>query len=334
MRVNSTRYPSILFIGHISIDTIIKNGITHPSTLGGSVSFGSIGLKSYKTDLDIKIFSHCGLNNFNKHLLDQINKKKIDISSVKWTENDNTHFILEYYDHARSLILSSKSPNLEFQDIPSEIIENPPDIIVLAPICNEISIKFIFSVLEQFPKALIGMDLQGFVRHINENGSISYVKEKEILDNLKKLVIKCGDRLILKGSEEEMKILAGGSEDLSKIMSEFDKYELKGIYIMTLGEVGSMLIRHGCDLLYIPAFRSDGVKDETGAGDMYLSVFLFEYFLSNRSWSSVREAAYLASASASFLVEKVGPNGFKSRKKIIKRVKKANYIQTGGPKFT
>ncbi|MBN1800423.1 MAG: hypothetical protein JW891_02900 [Candidatus Lokiarchaeota archaeon] len=334
MRENGTQYPYFLFMGHISIDTIIKNGITHPSTLGGSVSFGSIGLKTYSRDVKIRIISKCGSNNLKKHLLEQINKQQIDLSGVQWKEMDNTHFILEYYDHARSLILKSKSPNLEFKDIPIDIIKNPPDIIVLAPICSEISIEFISSVLEHFPNALIGMDLQGFVREISENGSVSYTKNIKNLENLKNIVIKCGERLVLKGSEEEMKLVAGGSEDLSKIMSEFDKFDLKGIYIMTLGEAGSMLIRHGCDLLYIPAYRSDGVKDETGAGDIYLSVFLYEYFLSNKSWNSVKKAASLASASASFLVEKIGPKGFKSRKKIIKRVKRANYIQIGEGKFT
>ena len=103
---------------------------------------------------------------------------------------------------------------------------------------------------------------------------------------------------------------------------------------MTLGEAGSMIIKYGQDLLRIPAFKPNNVKDETGAGDVYLAIFMYEYINSDKSWKSVNNAAYLASAAASFLVEKPGPAGFKSKKKVIDRVMGKNYIKGGVSKFT
>ncbi|MFX1395412.1 MAG: PfkB family carbohydrate kinase [Promethearchaeota archaeon] len=323
---NNKEFLSILYIGHISIDTIIKNGKTHSPTLGGSVSFGSIGLKSYSKKVKIRIISNCGRKNLRPSLLKRIRKKNIDLNGLKWADSDNTHFILEYFDHSRSLSLETRSKNMEMSDIPENFFLDPPNIVILAPLCNEISRQYILSILEKFPNALIGMDLQGFVRKTASNGKVSYIKNSIKLDKVKDIILKCGNRLILKGSEEEMKLLAGGGEDLVKIMTKFNNLDLKGLYIMTRGEEGSMLIKYGCNLLNIPAFKPKQVKDETGAGDIYLSIFLYEYFFSDRSWSSVRKAAFLASASASFLVEKVGPQGFKPKKKVEKRVKDRNYI--------
>ena len=143
---------------------------------------------------------------------------------------------------------------------------------------------------------------------------------------MRKIIDLVGERLILKGSEIEMKLLAGGSEDLDEVMAHFDDFNLKGLYIMTLGEAGSMLIMHGEDLLYIPAFASKGVVDETGAGDVYFAIFLHEYINSDMSWDSVQKAACLASSAASFLVEAIGTAGFETKEEVLKRVKSKNYI--------
>ena len=46
---------------------------------------------------------------------------------------------------------------------------------------------------------------------------------------------------------------------------------------MTLGEKGSMLTKKGEKILNIPAFKPRRVVDETGAGDVYFSIFLYEF---------------------------------------------------------
>ena len=143
---------------------------------------------------------------------------------------------------------------------------------------------------------------------------------------MKKIIDLIGDRLILKGSEEEMKLLAGDCEDFGKIMTHCAKFDNNGIYIMTLGEKGSMLTKKGEKILKIPAFKPRRVTDETGAGDIYFSIFLYEFIRSDKSWEAVKNAAYLASAAASFLVEKRGPAGFETKKRVLKRVKKRKYV--------
>jgi len=322
---NNQNQTLILFIGHLAIDSIVRFKKIHKPTVGGTVSFGSLALRKYNKGVKIAIISNLGTKNFNKELLKSFDNKDIDLSGLIWSNTENTNFILDYFNHTRSLTLKSRSPNLKFEDIPDYYSNNPPQIIVLAPLCNEISYEYTSKIIKKFPEAYIGIDLQGFIRKIDDNGIVSYIYEERLILNMKNIIDLIGHRLILKGSEIEMKLLSG-CENLYDVMESFNQFDTGGIFIMTLGEAGSMIIKKGEKLLEIPAFKPKEVIDETGAGDVYLAIFLYEFIRSNMNWQNVEKAAHLASAAASFLVEKKGPAGFKKKSEVIKRVKNKKYI--------
>ena len=328
MRSEKKTDSSIFFAGHFAIDNIIRFKEESKPSLGGSVSYCTLALRTYTQDVKISIISHLGRQNFDQSLLDIIKDKDIDLKGIKYSEVNNTNFVLDYYDHARTLTLKSRSPNLDFKDIPSEYLNNPPDVIVLVPLCNEISSEYVSQIISHFPDAYIGIDLQGFIRKIDEQGKVSYIRDESIISNMVNIINLIGNKLILKGSEEEMKLLAGENDDLVKVMITFNDYNNEAIYIMTLGEKGSMVIKKGRKILKIPAFESNGVVDETGAGDVYFSIFLYEFIHSDKSWESVEKAAYIASAAASFLVEKKGPGGFETKEKVLERLKQKKYINS------
>ena len=96
---------------------------------------------------------------------------------------------------------------------------------------------------------------------------------------------------------------------------------------MTLGEKGSMIYKKGNPILKIPAFKPKKVSDETGAGDVYFSIFLYEFSNCDKSWDSIKKVGFLASAAASFLVEKKGPSGFVLKKDVLRRVKRKDTSQ-------
>ncbi|MBY9015072.1 MAG: hypothetical protein KGD68_05200 [Candidatus Lokiarchaeota archaeon] len=316
---------NFLFIGHHAIDTIIRFKQKRKPSLGGTVTFGSLALKTYTNSTKISIISNLGLQNFSKSLLKHFSDKSIDFSGVKMLETDNTNFELDYSNHSRKLTLKSCSPKLIFEDIPEKFLSNPPSILVLAPLCNEISLEYVSKVVKRYPNTYIGIDLQGFIRYIDDEGEVSYVRDEVIISNMIKIINLIGDRLILKGSEVEMKLLSNHKEP-QKIMDYFKKFENKAIYIMTMGETGSLILKNGENLLKIPAYKPKRVLDETGAGDVYLTIFLYELMNSNMTWDDIKKSAHLASAAASFLVEKKGPKGFETRKRILKRVASKNYI--------
>lgn len=326
MNIQNKNHSSILFIGHFAIDNIIRFNRKNKPSLGGSVSYCSLSLKAYTQDVEISIISHIGKANFDDSLLNNIRQKNINLSGVQFSEEENTNFVLDYFDHTRSLTLKSRSPDLDFKTIPKESLKNKPDIIVLVPLCNEISFTFVSQLLNSFPNVYVGIDLQGFIRKVDETGKVSYIYDEEIFSNINKIIGLVGDKLILKGSEEEMKLIVGEFDDLDKVMKSFINHYENGLFLMTLGENGSMIAKNGEDILKIPAYKSRKAVDETGAGDIYFSIFLYEFSRSNKSWSAVRNSANLASAAASFLVEKKGPTGFQTKKKVLKRVRKEKYI--------
>ncbi len=311
------------FVGHFAIDTIIRFQKEHKPTLGGSVSFGSLSLRTYTDDIKINIISNLGSLNFDKSLLDIVKNQDIDLKGLKWSKVNNTNFVLDYFNHSRTLKLKSRSPNIEFKDIPEDYLKNPPDMIVLAPLCNEISYEYVIKILNYFPNAYIGIDVQGFIRKF-ENGVVLFIRDKEIISKMKKIINLIGDRLILKGSEEEMKIISG-KEEIYEAMEYYFKFD--GIFIMTLGEAGSLIVKRRKEVLKIPAFKSRGVIDETGSGDVYFAILLYEFIRSDKSWKSIEKAAYLASSAASFNVEKTGPYGFENKNLVLDRVNTKNYIK-------
>jgi len=316
---------NILFIGHHAIDTVIRLNQKRKPSLGGTVTFGSLALKTYTDSINISVISNLGLQNFNKSLLKHFTDKDIDFRGVKTFETDNTNFELNYTNHSRRLTLKSCSPKLKFEDIPEKILSTPPSMLILAPLCNEISFEYVLKIVNNFPNTFIGIDLQGFIRYIDDNGEVSYVRDNRIISNMIEIINLIGDRLILKGSEVEMKLLSNHTEP-QKIMEYFKKFGNKAIYIMTMGEAGSLILKNGENLLKIPAYKPKRVLDETGAGDVYLTIFLYELLNSDMTWEEIEKNAYMASAAASFLVEKKGPKGFETRKRILKRVASKNYI--------
>ncbi len=326
MAIRKKEYVSFLFIGHHAIDTIIRFKQKRKPSLGGTVTFGSLALKTYTKSIKISVISNLGLQNFNKSLLKHFDDKNIDFSGVKTFETENTNFELNYSDHSRRLTLKSCSPKLKFEDIPEKILSTPPSILVLAPLCNEISFEYVSKIVKKFPNTYIGIDLQGFIRNIDDDGEVSYVRDEAIISNMIEIINLIGDKLILKGSEVEMKLLSNHTEP-EKIMYYFKRFGNKAIYIMTMGEAGSLILKNGEKLLRIPAYKPKRVLDETGAGDVYLTIFLYELLNSDMTWEKIEKNALLASAAASFLVEKKGPKGFETRKRIFKRVASKNYIK-------
>lgn len=310
-------------MGHIAIDTVFKLGKKTNPSLGGSVSFCSLSLREYNKDVEIGIVSNFSKLLYNNSILQPLKNNNINLDGLKLVEEDPTKFVLKYINHSRKLKLKSRCSDLIFDDIPKSLLNNPPDAVCFVPICNEISYNFIFNMENQFKDVYYGIDLQGFIRKINSRGKIALKRDDILIDRLNKIIELLGERLILKGSEEEMKLVSG-QQDWNEIMNYFKQYDC--ISIMTLGESGSLVAKKDKDTIRIHAFQPEKVIDETGAGDVYLAIFLYEFLNSEKSWKAVKNAAYLASSAASFEVEEKGVRGFKSKEKVYDRMHKGEII--------
>lgn len=314
---------TFIFCGHFALDKIIRFNQDSMETVGGGVTYGSLALDTYTNDVWIGIVSNLGSINFKKEFLREFLERNINLDGITWNHLKNTNFVLNYFNHSRKLTLVSKSPNLNFRNFPLNYISKNPDAILLCTLCNEIDIKYIEDLVKKFKNSYIAIDLQGFIRKIDNSGLISLRYDKNFNKKISYISDLINENLILKGSEEEMSTLSGIKNPIKSIKKLTMNHSL---IITTLGEKGSLIARKGEKIIKIPAFSPNLVVDETGAGDTYMSVFMYEFLKSSKDWESIKNAGYFASAASSFLVEMKGPKGFQSKEMVLKRIKNKKYI--------
>lgn len=304
----------LVFIGHFAADTIIRNNVESRS-LGGGVTYGSLAAYNYNEKQKIGICSNIG-KDFDQHFLNIFNTSSIDLCGVKSNSKQTTNYEIHYHDEGRDLILKSKAKPIMMADIPEKFLSAKCFMIV--PIANEISLDFVETLLNK-TDSLIAIDIQGFIRKFNPNGSISMNFNRKIIESMKKLIKISSDRLIVKASDEEANYLGGENDIIKSTVNLSDLGD--ALIISTLGKDGSIIKKRGEKMIHIPAFKPKGdIADETGAGDCYISVLSSELIHSNMNWETIKRAGYCASAAASFLLEKKGPNGVKSSSEINKRL--------------
>ncbi|MBN2157211.1 MAG: hypothetical protein JW776_14295 [Candidatus Lokiarchaeota archaeon] len=311
----------IIFIGHFARDTIITADGTFSNSLGGGVTFGSLSAHNYNQDQKIGIFSEVG-KNFDKSWLDIFNSE-IYLNGVNQSSEHTTHYKIRYFpEGGRTLTLESRAKSLEYNHFPS-IMANSRSFMI-SSIANEISEKFIIDLLEH-STGWIGVDIQGFIRDFHLDGTIKKEYDDSLIKSTKNIIEKCGERLILKASDDEIKYIA---QNIDVIQSTKHIARL-GNFILctTLGSHGSLIKYRDEKMIHIPAFIPErGVADETGAGDCYLATFLSEYINSDYTWDEIKRCGYVASCAASFLLEEKGPHGFASKKQIDERLQKMKTI--------
>ena len=117
---------------------------------------------------------------------------------------------------------------------------------------------------------------------------------------------------LFKSSEEEI-ISATGKSDLESAIGTIHDCGVE-VVIVTKGARGAMISSQGVTYT-IPAYPSRKFVDPTGAGDVFIGAFLAESCRKNDLlWN-----ACVGCASASLVVEKVGPVFFSTREEIYRR---------------
>lgn len=308
-------------MGHFARDTIISPNGSISNSLGGGVTFGTLASFNYNVNQKIGVFSEKG-KDFNIEWL-EIFDSKIDTTGICTNSEYSTNFEIEYFPvGGRILTLKAKANPLMFKNLPSSYLDSKS--FMISSIANEISFDFIKQLVNN-TKGWIGIDIQGFIRDFQKDGSINPNPLQELVENMHKIMSYCGNRLILKASGDEINYIANCTD----VIKSTQQIACKNNFILctTLGPDGS-LIKYGEEkMIHIPAFKPNlDVVDETGAGDCYLSVFLSEFIRSDRTWEDIKRCGYLASSAASFLIEKQGPKGYGTRFQIQERLRQKNTI--------
>ena len=147
-------------------------------------------------------------------------------------------------------------------------------------------------------KGLVSVDSQGYLREVrNRDGfAVDWPEKKEVLRYVH----------FLKANEHEMEVLTGYSDPV-QAGREIHSWGVKEV-LLTFGSMGS-LIYDGETFHRIPAYVPKEVVNATGAGDTYMTGYLYQ----RAKGANIEQAGCFAAAMTTLKIEGMGPfNGTKA----------------------
>lgn len=279
---------------------LIKTGespVPRPA-LGGPSTY--VSLAATKMNAKASVISKVG-RDFPREYREWLINEGVDLSMlIEDKTASTTSYLLIYSGRGeRQLILRSRAPPIKPEEIPESLSS---EAIHISPIAGEVS----YAVIEKLRghADLLSLDPQGFLRRFDRDGRtrLRRLEDPRILSKID----------ILKASRREIEAATGEAE-ISRAVDLLHRWGLS-LVIVTMGREGALLSLSG-KIYRIPSARSRAVVDTTGAGDVFIGTFLAEYVKGEDPiWCSC-----VGSASASYVIQEVGPRGFGTQFEVYER---------------
>jgi pfkB family carbohydrate kinase len=280
---NSTERGTVdyLLLGHVTVDRLDDTRVV----LGGTATYAALTARNMGARVGVHTSSA-----YEPGLIDTLGGVLVARIPAEYT----TCFVNEYVGGKRRQTIESVAEKLIYEQILPEW-RNPP-VVHLGPLCQEIDA----ALVNRFPRSLIGVTPQGWMRSWGEDGLVRAVDWAD------------ADRVLPRADVVVI------SEDDVADPSIIDDWAAKArMLVVTLGERGCDVYRQGESQVYhSPAFKSATEMDPTGAGDVFAGAFLWHLHKSGGDWQT---AADWANCVASFVVEKRGVAGVPKLAEVEKR---------------
>lgn len=278
---------TLVLIGPVCEDLIIIEG-EKTSKVGGASFFQSFVYDEFYNDYLAIV--NCSKENLAESFPDK--------SKVKVIPKEETHYFINEYPNKDNLDIRNQSTN--FADIPitandlKTIFNDLDDKLnddfridgfVLNPLnSNDFTVETL-DYLGSF-NCPIYISLQGFLRFIDENGSME-LRTSNIIDKINEI----SDVVFL--DESEASIIKGTSlfESLGPNL------------VITNGSKGSRILKSNDEIIKINTVKCDNIVDATGCGDTYMAAFIS----SMMNGHDLEESGNFASLIASKKLEQFGP---------------------------
>lgn len=141
-------------------------------------------------------------------------------------------------------------------------------------------------------KGLVSIDSQGYLREVRDKDvfAVDWPEKKEVLKYVH----------FLKANEHEMEVLTGYTDPINagKAVHEWGVKEA----LLTFGSMGS-IIYDGSNFHKIPAYIPREVVNATGAGDTYMTGYLYM----RAKGADIEESGRFAAAMTTLKIEGIGP---------------------------
>jgi sugar/nucleoside kinase (ribokinase family) len=262
-----------------------------------------VSLAARRLDARVSVISKVGYD-FPEAYRWWFGQEGIDLSNVIKDENAlTTQFELRYNDDLSDRVLRCET---KMSPIAVEEIPHPPraSVIHIGPVAGEIT----YDVVEKLRSfcEFMSLDPQGLVRRFSHTGNVflDSLMDSHLLDHVD----------IFKSSLAEIKAVTRLPE-LDQAVKAVHDYGVS-IVIVTLGANGAAVSVEDT-IHHVPVFKPQRIVDPTGAGDAFIGGFLAEYVRGEDcSWCSC-----VGSATASLVIEGVGPTFFGTREEIQRRAR-------------
>ncbi|HIQ03229.1 MAG TPA: hypothetical protein EYH40_02275 [Desulfurococcales archaeon] len=237
----------VVFVGSFTRDIIDDT-----YTIGGPPYYGSIALVYYGCDTIVVI---------SPVEEDHIRFARSMGLELIITGSSVPVFELKYIsDTDREVRLLRRGSTI---NIPSELLESfSKSLIIVNPVYREVNLELL-RILRNYA-SILAIDIQGFVRTVDDKGSISIKWTSDVYE-----VIGLADIYHLDLYEIP---ICNSIEEAVRYLTEYSK----GIVLVSHGEEGLVASIDG-ELIYVPALP--GISgNSTGAGDILLSITAYEIY--------------------------------------------------------
>jgi hypothetical protein len=280
-RPNERGAPDYLLLGHVTVDRLDEKRVA----MGGTATYAAITARN----MGARVGVHTSAA-YEPGLIDILRGVLVARVPADYT----TCFVNDYSTGRRRQTLESIADKLTYEQLLPEW-RNPP-VVHLGPLCQELDT----SIVERFPRSLIGVTPQGWMRAWDEAGLVRAIEWADAARVLRKATV-----VVI--SEHDV-------ADSSVIRDWASRARM---LVVTRGEHGCDVYRQGGgEPLHSAAFKSTAEVDPTGAGDAFAASFLWHLHKSGGDWKT---AADWANCVASFVVEKRGVSGVPKLEDIEKR---------------
>jgi pfkB family carbohydrate kinase len=270
-----------LLLGHVTVDRLDEKRVA----LGGTATYAALTARN----MGARVGVHTSAS-YEPGLIDVLRGVLVARIPAEYT----TCFVNDYSSGRRVQTIESVAEKLTYEQILPEW-RNPP-VVHLGPLCQEVDT----AIVERFPRSLIGVTPQGWMRAWDEDGIVRAVEWADAARVLRRAAV-----VVI--SEDDV-------ADKSVIKEWANKARM---LVVTLGDRGCDVYRQGGgEPFHSPAFKSAEEVDPTGAGDVFAAAFLWHLHKSNGDWKT---AADWANCVASFVVEKRGVTGVPKLEEVEKR---------------
>ena len=227
-----------LLIGHVTVDRLDEKRVV----LGGTATYGAVTARN----MGARVGVHTSTS-YEPGLIDTLGGVLVARIPAEYT----SCFVNEYTAGKRRQTIESVAAKLTYEQILPEWRNAP--VVHLGPLCQEIAA----SLVGRFPRSLVGVTPQGWMRGWGEDGVVQAVEWAE------------ADRVLARAHAVVI------SEDDVADASVIKEWAAKArMLVVTLGERGCDVYRQAeTEPFHSPAFKSATEVDPTGAGDVFAAAF-------------------------------------------------------------